>query len=282
MRTREGGHSADRVIHAGGDATGAEIERTLLAARSAAEPAPAVLADHVVLDVVLDEHGRAAGVTVLDEDGRIGVVRATAVVLATGGAGHLFADDDQPGSRHRRRRGHGTAGRRGHRRPGVRAVPPDDAVDRTRRDRASAAGHRGGARRRAVLIDAAGVPVMTGVHPLGDLAPRDVVSLAITRRLAAAPGGITDHVFLDATAIPVRGVRRAGSRPCRCLPGHRRRPVRAPDPGGTGGALPLRRGASPTWSDARRCPASGRSARSPAPVCTARIGWPPTRCSRVW
>src|SRR5207302_7193731 len=53
----------------------------------------------------------------------------------------------------------------------------------------------------AVLIDGAGERVMRGVHPLGDLAPRDVVSGAIIRRLGTAPGGIDDHVFLDATGI---------------------------------------------------------------------------------
>ncbi|MGH3431388.1 MAG: FAD-binding protein, partial [Thermocrispum sp.] len=53
----------------------------------------------------------------------------------------------------------------------------------------------------AVLVDATGARVMDGVHPLGDLAPRDVVSATITRRMAAAPGGVDDHVFLDATAL---------------------------------------------------------------------------------
>ncbi|MFO7193088.1 MAG: FAD-binding protein, partial [Thermocrispum agreste] len=53
----------------------------------------------------------------------------------------------------------------------------------------------------AVLVDATGAPVMAGVHELGDLAPRDVVSAAITRRMAEAPGGVDDHVFLDATGI---------------------------------------------------------------------------------
>jgi L-aspartate oxidase len=53
----------------------------------------------------------------------------------------------------------------------------------------------------ALLIDGAGHRVMTGVHPLEDLAPRDVVALAINRRLAENPGGIGDHVFLDARMI---------------------------------------------------------------------------------
>ncbi|MER6768025.1 FAD-binding protein, partial [Amycolatopsis sp. NPDC000673] len=54
----------------------------------------------------------------------------------------------------------------------------------------------------ATLVDGAGASVMAGVHPLGDLAPRDVVAAAITRRQLLAPGGIDDHVFLDATGIP--------------------------------------------------------------------------------
>lgn len=53
----------------------------------------------------------------------------------------------------------------------------------------------------AVLIDVSGARVMDGVHPMGDLAPRDVVSAAITRRMVAAPGGVDDHVFLDATGL---------------------------------------------------------------------------------
>ena len=50
----------------------------------------------------------------------------------------------------------------------------------------------------AVLVDTTGAPVMTGVHPLGALAPRDVVAAAITRRMAATG---TDHVLLDATHL---------------------------------------------------------------------------------
>jgi L-aspartate oxidase len=51
----------------------------------------------------------------------------------------------------------------------------------------------------AKLYDGLGRRVMVGVHPLEDLAPRDVVASAISRRMAEAPGGIGDHVFLDAT-----------------------------------------------------------------------------------
>ena len=197
LRTREGGHHADRVIHAGGDATGAEIERALLAAAGL----PAMLTGCQVLDVVLDVTGRAAGVTVLGEDGTVGVLRAGAVVLATGGAGHLWAATTNPdvatadGLAMALRAGaqvadlefmqfHPTvlwtgAGVRGHRPLVTEAVRGEGAV----------------------LIDATGARIMPGVHPLGDLAPRDVVSLAITRRLEQFPGGVRDHVYLDATRI---------------------------------------------------------------------------------
>jgi aspartate oxidase len=56
----------------------------------------------------------------------------------------------------------------------------------------------------AILYDAAGERVMAGVHPLEDLAPRDVVAAAISRRMAEAPAGVDDHVYLDATNIGER------------------------------------------------------------------------------
>jgi len=197
LRTREGGHSANRVIHAGGDATGAEIERALLAVRGL----PSVLAGHQALDVVLDGTGRARGLSVLGPDGRVGLIRSGAVVLATGGSGHLYAATTNPGVA----TGDGLAMalRAGaaladtefmqfH--PTVLWTGPGDLGHRPLVTEAV----RGEG---AVLIDGAGVRIMLGVHPLADLAPRDVVSLAVSRRMALAPGGVGDHVFLDATGI---------------------------------------------------------------------------------
>ncbi|MGS0687241.1 L-aspartate oxidase [Nakamurella sp. GG22] len=197
LRTREGGHSANRVIHAGGDATGAEIERALLAVRGL----PSVLAGHQALDVVLDGSGRARGLSVLAPDGTVGLIRSDAVVLATGGAGHLYAATTNPGVA----TGDGLAMalRAGaaladteffqfH--PTVLWTGPGDLGHRPLITEAV----RGEG---AVLIDGAGARIMPGVHPLADLAPRDVVSLAISRRMGLAPGGIGDHVYLDATGI---------------------------------------------------------------------------------
>jgi L-aspartate oxidase len=86
---REGGHSHARVVHAGGAATGAEIERALV---EAVRATAAVLRESCFLDALVVEDGRCRGVVV---DGGT-EVRATHVLLATGGAGQLFAVTTNP------------------------------------------------------------------------------------------------------------------------------------------------------------------------------------------
>ncbi|RCH66119.1 FAD-dependent oxidoreductase, partial [Streptomyces sp. SDr-06] len=91
--TREGGHHRRRIAHAGGDATGAEISRALVEA--VRTQAVRTIENALVLDLLKDEHGRTAGITlhVMGEgqhDG-VGAVRAPAVVLATGGMGQVFS-----------------------------------------------------------------------------------------------------------------------------------------------------------------------------------------------
>ena len=197
--TREGGHHRDRIVHAGGDATGAEVSRALVAA-VLAHPKIEVLEHALVLDLLRDVDGRAAGVTVhvLGEgtaDG-VGAVHARAVVLATGGMGQVFASTTNPavstgdGVALALRAGaevtdlefvqfHPTALWLG---PDVTGQQPliSEAV-------------RGEG---AFLVDGRGERVMTVAdHPLADLAPRDVVAKAITRRMHSLG---TDHVFLDA------------------------------------------------------------------------------------
>lgn len=196
LRTREGGHHTDRIIHAGGDATGAEVERTLLAAPGL----PAVMAGHLALDVIADDDGTACGITVLDPDGHLGVIRAPAVVLATGGSGQLYAATSNPAGS--TADGMSMALRVGAAVADVEFIQFHPTVLFTaggsgQRPLVSEAVRGAG----AVLVDGAGDRVMLGVHPLADLAPRDVVALAITRRLGSAPGGIDDHVFLDATGV---------------------------------------------------------------------------------
>lgn len=196
-RTREGGHSAYRVIHAGGDATGAEIERALLAA-SAARPAVPMLVRHVALDVLLTESGAVAGLSVLGPDGVAGELHAPAVLLATGGLGQLYQATTNPdvatGD------GLALALRAGAAVADVEFVQFHPTVlytgpgARGRRPLVTEAVRGEG----AVLLDTVGARLMAGVHPLADLAPRDVVAAAITRRMAEQD---SDHVYLDATHL---------------------------------------------------------------------------------
>src|SRR5882724_10876074 len=90
---REGGHSMARVVHAGGAATGLEIERALVEAVRAT--AALVYERWFALDFVV-EHGQCRGVTALDEAGTRTEVRAANVLVATGGAGQLYAVTTNP------------------------------------------------------------------------------------------------------------------------------------------------------------------------------------------
>jgi L-aspartate oxidase len=92
-KAREGGHSLARVVHAGGAATGAEVERALVAAVH--RTATVVLEGWFAADLVVDD-GRCRGVTAVAPDGTEQVVRAAHVLLATGGAGQLFAVTTNP------------------------------------------------------------------------------------------------------------------------------------------------------------------------------------------
>ena len=198
-RTREGGHSAFRVVHAGGDATGVEIERVLLAA--ARDGRVPMLEQHVAVDTLRTPAGAVAGLRVLDSSGVAGVLGAPAVLLATGGLGQLYQATSNPDVA--TADGIALALRAGAQVADMEFVQFHPTVLYT------GAGARGRCPlvteavrgEGAVLVDATGNRVMAGVHPLEDLAPRDVVAAAITRRLAGQPGGVDDHVYLDATHL---------------------------------------------------------------------------------
>jgi L-aspartate oxidase len=210
-RTREGGHSRSRVVHAGGDATGAELERALTEAVQATPSVRSV--EHAFLVDLVTEDGRVTGALLWAGD-RPQLVRAGAVVLASGGAGQLFADTTNPplstgdGIAAALRAGavladlefvqfHPTALHL----EGVDPDAPDPPGDHPGgppdppRPLISEAMRGEG----AVLRDGDGSPVMAGVHPLGDLAPRDIVTRAVAARMAATGAS---HLWLDATGIP--------------------------------------------------------------------------------
>lgn len=200
---REGGHQRRRIVHAGGDATGAEVQRTLDAALRQA--GVSVRERCIALDAVLDAEGRVAGLLVADIDSlgmiaAVTLVRTSAVVLATGGLGQAYAVTTNPAES--TGDGLALAWRCGADVADVEFVQFHPTAfwqpDRTGQQLLVSEAVRGEG---ATLVDATGRPVMAGVHPLGDLAPRDVVATAIAMRLRDAPGGVHDHVFLDATAL---------------------------------------------------------------------------------
>ena len=192
--TREGGHRAFRVIHAGGDATGAEVQRALTASAGGLP----VLEGHLATDVLRDATGAVAGLALLPTGGEPIVLGTRAVLLATGGLGQLYAATTNASVA--TGDGLALALRAGAAAADLEFVQFHPTVlftgpgSRGRRPLVTEAVRGEG----AVLLDVTGRPLMPGVHPLRDLAPRDVVAAATTRRMAATG---TDHVLLDATGI---------------------------------------------------------------------------------
>ncbi|KTR95959.1 L-aspartate oxidase [Microbacterium testaceum] len=185
-RGLEAAHAVPRVLHAGGDATGAEIQAALGAAVRAAG---IVVLEHAVLRDLRLANGRIAGIE-LDDGERID---ADAVILATGGAGQLYAHTTNPAGA----TGDGIAAalRAGaavadlefvqfH--PTALAVGAPFLVSEAVRGEG------------AVLVDDAGRRFAFDAHPDGELAPRDVVARANARAMATQDG---HPVRLDATAL---------------------------------------------------------------------------------
>lgn len=203
--TREGGHHRNRIVHAGGDATGAEVERALVT--RVLDAAGVEVVEHaLLLDLLLTASGTVAGLTlhVMGEGQRdgVGAVRARAVVLATGGIGQVYASSTNPPVS----TGDGVAAAL---RAGavvrdlefVQFHPTVTWLGRASRGQQPLVSEavRGEG---AFLVDSADDAVasrfMAGVHELADLAPRDVVAQASMRRMRETGA---EHVWLDARAF---------------------------------------------------------------------------------
>ena len=94
MLTREGAHSRNRILHANGDATGAEIGRSLLAYAQGQEQI-SLLEWTTTVDLLVEDR-RVVGALLLDNAGELIAVRAKAVLLASGGAGQVYSDTTNP------------------------------------------------------------------------------------------------------------------------------------------------------------------------------------------
>jgi L-aspartate oxidase len=192
LLSREGGHSHARVVHAGGAATGVEVERALVAAVH--QTAAAVYEHWFALDLLI-EGGRCAGVVALGPSAERAEVRARHVLVATGGAGQLFAVTTNPSES----TGDGIAMAL---RAGIAVADLEfvqfhptalhhPAMPRPLLSEALR-GHG------ALLRDA------KGERFVDELLPRDKVSQAIMARVAEQG---TNHVWLDATGLERFGER---------------------------------------------------------------------------
>ncbi len=204
--TREGGHHRDRIAHAGGDATGAEISRALVARLEAvlSDPRIDVIENAMVVDLLTaapDAEGRpgpVCGVTlhVIGEGTRdgVGAALAKAVVVATGGIGQVYLSSTNPASA----TGDGVAAAL---RAGATIADMEfvqfhptvlwqGAAARGQQPLISEAVRGEG----AYLLNAAGERFMVGRHELAELAPRDVVSRNIVHVMEEEG---SENVFLD-------------------------------------------------------------------------------------
>lgn len=197
LRTREAAHSHARILHANGDATGAEISRSLVAyARSH----PRIqFAEWTMVTALVVADGKVMGADLLDHHNRAQRVSARAVLIAAGGAGQVYSDTTNPAVA----TGDGIALAAGagadladmefyqfH--PTAFSFPgvPHFLLSETLRG-------EGG-----WLLNDRGERFMERYHPGLELAPRDVVARAITREsMVSAPGqvqpGISRPVYLD-------------------------------------------------------------------------------------
>jgi L-aspartate oxidase len=187
VQSLEAAHSHARVARVGGDQAGREIMRAVAAAAMAAAHVE-VRPNCRVSALLRDAEGRVRGV-LAEQDGRLVRILAPATLLATGGLGGLYAVTTNP----REVRGEGLAlaalaGAEIADPEFVQFHPTAIAVDADPAPLATEALRGEG----AVLVDAEGEAFMSGQHPQGDLAPRDIVARAIHRRIAEGQGAFLD------------------------------------------------------------------------------------------
>jgi L-aspartate oxidase len=199
--TQEAAHSRRRILHAGGDATGHEIVRALLA-RARADARIQFLA-HAATEELIVEDGRCRGVRYLDPLVRASrSLRARAVVLASGGAGQLYLHTTNP----QVATGDGmamayAAGAELADMEFVQFHPTALNVEGAPRFLLSEAMRGEG----GVLRNAEGKRFMPRYHERAELAPRDIVSRAIVAELERTA---TRTAFIDMTALDARFLRR--------------------------------------------------------------------------
>jgi len=187
---KEGGHSCARVVHARGDATGSEVESAL--GRALIKDTRVNVMEHSFLvDLLLDEEGSCRGALAVDASNTLRAIWSKAVVLASGGMGQVYLVTTNPpictGD------GLAMAFRAGARASDVEFVqfhPTALHIPEEPKFLISEAIRGEG----ALLVDVEGERVMKGIHPLAELAPRDIV---VARMVEVMKEQGCNHLYLD-------------------------------------------------------------------------------------
>jgi L-aspartate oxidase len=194
----EGGHSFARILHAYGDATGKELAQTLI--RTVRSKETVRISERSFAIDFITEEGRCVGVLAMI-DGGIQVIWARRTILASGGAGQLYRESTNP--KIATADGHAMAYRAGANLCDMEMVqfhPTTLYVAGSSRALITEAVRGEG----AYLVDKNGYRFMKDYHPMGELAPRDVVSRAIVAQIRKTH---FTHVFLDVRHLPTAAFR---------------------------------------------------------------------------
>jgi len=189
---REAAHSRWRILHAGGDATGAEIERALMMA--VRKRSSITVYEETYVNQLLVESGVCIGLEAIDKHGQPFKVTSQSTVLANGGAGGLWLHTSNPAGA--TADGIALAWRAGaaltdlefmqfH--PTVLAVGGGHLISEAVRGEG------------AYLRNHSGERFMPGYHELAELAPRDVVARSILNEMLVEE---TDCEYLDLRHLP--------------------------------------------------------------------------------
>ena len=193
---KEGGHTAHRVVHTDGDATGRELARTLIHAVSQSQRIR-LFDQCFALDLITDTDngGRCLGAITHHPKYGLQMIWARATILASGGCGQVYRETTNPNVA--TADGMAMAYRAGARLADMEYVqfhPTTLYVAGAARSLITEAVRGEGAH----LVDRAGCRFMTDVHPMAELAPRDVVSRAIVQHMGATQA---THMYLDTRHI---------------------------------------------------------------------------------
>ena len=192
--TREGGHNKNRVVHAGGDATGRETVKAL--SHIVSERKNITFGGHTCLYDILTDQDGVVGEVVRSGDDGFRLIRSNNVVIATGGIGRVFKSTTNPSVA----TGDGLAAakRAGARLTNIEFIqfhptglwqPDSDGNEFLISEAVRGEG--------GLLVNSEGERFMVGKHELAELAPRDIVAQGVVRELMRSG---EDHVFIDITS----------------------------------------------------------------------------------